>query len=379
MNKINALTFDAKEDGWETSKGFIMRQIDEPVLDQVNNPEDSLSVILKLKFAGVCGSDRGIFYRNAFKEAIHSSLQKENKSILILGHEFLGEVVQASSMVKHLYGIKTGDLVSGDSHITCGNCYQCKIGENNVCASEKILGISTDGIFAVSVKIPAKNLWVIDANKIRPEIGAIYDPMGNAIHAVTKMDVRGQQVLVSGCGPIGLFAIRLLKHFGASNIIAMDIKEDNLRMAKELGAHTVLFSDDVDASKKVWELTGGRGVDIAMEMAGPVPSIMMCLQTARRGGHVILFGVKDGDVTIPEFSRLVVKNGVTLHGVIGRRIFKDWQALESILGDAGNGIQEDIWNIILKKGQGTILDFNGYNKESFEKSMNENPKVVFKF
>ena len=121
IHTIKALTLDIKEDGWETSKGFIMRQITMPVLDQQNKPEDALSVILKIKFAGVCGSDRGIWNRNAFKETMHDSLTHEQKSMRILGHEFLGEVIEAGSMVNSLYGIGVGSLVSGDSHVTCGN------------------------------------------------------------------------------------------------------------------------------------------------------------------------------------------------------------------------------------------------------------------
>src|SRR3989344_5889712 len=213
-NTISALTLDIKKDGWNASNGFIMRQIAMPTLDEKKNPEDAVSVIVKIRYAGVCGTDRGIFYRNVFKDLIHNSLAKEGKAMRILGHEFSGEILSPGSMAGHLYGIKKGSMVSGDSHITCGNCYQCKIGENNVCTNEKILGISTDGIFATYVKIPAKNLWVVDTKKVRPEIAAIYDPFGNAVHAVTKTNVRGQTVAVFGCGPIGLFSILLLKNFG---------------------------------------------------------------------------------------------------------------------------------------------------------------------
>jgi threonine 3-dehydrogenase len=381
MQNINALTFDIKQDGWEDSKGFVMRQIEMPRLDTVQNPQDALSVIIKLKFAGICGSDRGIWYRKAFKELIHDSLEREQKAMRILGHEFFGEVVGAGDKVEALYGIKKGLMVSGDSHITCGNCYQCKIGENNVCLNEKILGISTDGIFAEYVKIPAKNLWVVDDKKVRPEIAAMYDPMGNAVHAVTKTDVRGQQVAVFGCGPIGLFSMLFLKNFGASKIIAIDVNEKNLAMAKELGAHeTILLSVGGDAQvvKKILELTEGRGVDMAMEMAGPNQSVNNAIDSVRRGGHVILFGIKDGDFTIPKFSRVIAK-GITMHGIIGRRIFKDWQVLESVLSNNSNGIQEKVWNVILKKGEGTVINFATYNKEDFEKSMESNPKVVFKF
>ncbi len=392
-NIIPALTFDTLEDGWKTSSGFIMRQIPMPILDQANNPDDAFCVIVKVNFAGVCGSDKGIWQRSAFEDLIYDSLKKENKTTRILGHEFSGQIVEVGSMVKSLYSdpqnplkIEVGSLVSGDSHITCGTCYQCKIGENNVCLNEKILGISTDGIFAPYVKVPARNLWAIDAVRIRPEISAIFDPFGNAVHAITKVDVRGQSVAVFGCGPIGLFSILLLKNFGASNIIAVDFSDENLQMAQKLGAHQTIkierkehlkvYEFDADVVRKIMELTEGRGVDIAMEMAGPVSSVNNCLESARRGGQVILFGVKDGNFEIPKFSRIITK-GLTLHGVIGRRIFQTWQIAQNILADRTNGVADKIWEIILKKGEGTIINFSEFKKEDFEKAMKNNPKVIF--
>ncbi len=394
---IWGLTFNVKEDGWETSKGFIKREIPMPVLDEKTNPDDAISVIVKVQYAGVCGTDRGIWNRQAFKDLIHNSLEKQGKTTRILGHEFSGEIVEAGSMVKSLYydldtqnhaKIEVGSLVSGDSHVTCGKCYQCRIGENHVCMNESILGISIDGIFAHYVKVPAKNLWAIDKNRIRPEIAAIFDPFGNAVHAISKVDVRGQRVAVFGCGPIGLFSVLLLRNFGAAKIIAVDFNEHNLKMAKDLGAHETVqiikkekahdFEYDPEVVQKIMELTYGKGVDISMEMAGPVSSFNNCIESTRRGGHIILFGVKDGDFTIPKFSRVIVK-GFTLHGVIGRRIFNTWQVAQRVLSDKSNGIQDKIWNIILKEGKGTIINFANYNKDEFEKTMEENPKVIFKF
>src|SRR5581483_10932356 len=232
---ISALTLDIKKDGWG-SQGFIMRQIEAPMLDEKSNPQDATSVIIQLQYAGVCGSDKGIYFRQSFKDVIYDSLRREaasakapagqSKTLRVLGHEFLGKVVEVGSQVSALYGISEGMLVSGDSHVTCGQCYQCRLGENNVCTNEKILGISTDGIFAKQVKIPAKNLWSVSSG-IRPEIGAMFDPMGNAIHAVTKTDVRGRTVAVFGTGAIGLFSILFLRNFGASKIIAVDTNEQN--------------------------------------------------------------------------------------------------------------------------------------------------------
>lgn len=395
--KISALTFDIKKDGWEKSKGFIRREIPTPVLDEKKNPKDALSVILKIKYAGICGTDRGIWHRQAFKDLIHSSLDKEGKTMRILGHEFAGEIVETGSMVKSLYydldpknqaKIEVGSLVSGDSHVSCGKCYHCRLGEEHICMNEAILGISIDGIFANYVKIPAKNLWAVDKGRVRPEIAAIYDPFGNAVHAVSKVDVRGQRVAVFGAGPIGLFSVLLLRNFGAAKVIVADFNENNLKIARDLGAHEVIKMKNLKKSNqwesspevvnKIMELTYGKGVDISMEMAGPNSSLNNALESTRRGGQVILFGIKDGDFAIPKFSKVVVK-GLTLHGVIGRRIFSTWQVAQRVLSDKSNGVQDKIWNIIMKQGKGTVIPFDKFEKESFEKLMQENPKIIFKF
>jgi len=394
---VKALTIDLKKDGWDGSRGFVTREVPMPVLDEKRNPEDALSVILKVRYAGVCGSDRGLWYRTAFKDMVHDSLKREKKSLRITGHEFLGEVVEVGSMVERLYydpdeknpaKIEKGSLVSGDSHVTCGRCYQCRIGEGHVCLNEAILGISIDGIFAEYVKIPARNLWAIDGRRIRPEIGSIFDPLGNAVHATTCVDFRGQRVAVFGCGPVGLFSILLARNFGAAKVIATDISRDNLKMAKDLGAHkTILIKEtkkehgwehDAGVIKRIMELTYGKGVDISMEMAGPPSSLNNCILSTRRGGHVVAFGIKDGEFTIPDFSRNVIVRGLTIHGIIGRRIFRTWQIAQRVLSDRTNGVQEAIWNVILKRGKGTILDFNKFTPESFEKAMSENPKIIFK-
>lgn len=390
MKSIKALTFDSKADGWDASRGFVMREAPMPTLDEKKNPEDALSVILKMKYAGVCGSDRGLWYRKAFKDMVLESLKKEGKTQRITGHEFLGEVVELGSMVPRLYHdpdeknpvkIEKGSLVSGDSHVTCGRCFQCRIGEGHVCANEAILGISIDGIFAEYVKVPAKNLWAVDTSRVRPEVAAIYDPFGNAVHATTKVDFRGARVAIFGAGAVGMFSILLLRRFGAAKIIAVDVNAENLKMAKELGAHETILADRQNSEEvieKIMELTYGKGVDVSMEMAGAPESFNNCVLATRRGGHVIAFGIRDGDMTIPNFSRNIVVRGLTVHGIIGREIFRTWQIAQRMLSDKSNGIQDAIWNVILKGGKGTIVDFHSFTPESFEKAMDAHPKIVFK-
>ena len=385
LTTIPALTFDTNTDGWESSTGFIKREIPMPKLDEQTNARDALMVLIEIQYAGVCGTDRGIWHRQVFKELIHRSLEREGKTQRILGHEFVGKIMQAGSQVESVYGIRVRDNVSGDSHITCGRCFQCRVGEEEVCQDQAILGISTDGIFAKYVKIPAKNLWQVDFTRIRPEICALLDPFGNAVHSCSKVDLRGKRVAILGCGPIGMFTVLLSRAFGSAKIIAVDINEANLQTAKELGAHeTILIAKsegqnaNPELKQKIGHLTYDKGVDVAFEMAGPNDSVNNALAITRPGGQVVLFGLKDGDFVIPNFNRTIVK-GVTLHGVIGRQIFQTWQTSQRILSDKTNGIQDKIWHIILKEGNGTVIPLESYAKESFEQKMVQHPKILIQF
>ncbi len=390
------LVIDLAETPWDQSKGFTLKDLPMPQLDEANNPADAASVILKIRYAGVCGSDLGIWNRNAFKDMFHDSLAKENKTQRVLGHEFVGEIVEAGSMVKSLYSdpdplnlakVEVGSLVSGDSHVTCGRCYQCRLGEAHVCIDDAILGISIDGIFAKYVKIPAKNLWSIDESRVRPEIASIFDPFGNAVHAATKADFRGQRVAIFGAGPIGLFTLLLAHNFGAAKVIMVDINPRNLEMAKKLGADEVIqiqpkdkandWEHDPEVIDRIMDLTYGKGVDVSIEMAGPPSSINNAIDSTRRGGTVILFGIKDGNLTIPNFSRVIVR-GLTIHNVIGRRIFGTWQITQRVMSKKSNGIQDAIWKTMLNEGRDTIIRLDDFTKESFEAAISAHPKTIFK-
>ncbi|HEY1085206.1 MAG TPA: zinc-binding dehydrogenase [Candidatus Saccharimonadales bacterium] len=394
---MKGLVIDTAQSAWGDSKGFSLVDLEQPHLDEKANPDDATSVILKMQYAGVCGSDRGLWYRQAFKDLFHDSLARENKTRRIVGHEFVGEIVEAGSAVKGLYSdpdplnkakIEVGSIVSGDSHVTCGRCYQCRVGEANVCLNEAILGISIDGIFAEYVKIPAKNLWSVDTTRVRPEIAAMYDPFGNAVHALTKVDVRGQRVAIFGAGPIGLFSLLLAKDFGAAKVVVVDVNPANLELARQMGADETIaiepsqkehsWQSDPAVIERIMELTYGKGVDVAMEMAGPPSSINNAIDSVRRGGDVVLFGIKDGDLTIPSFPRVITR-GVTIHSIIGREIFKTWQISQRVLSSKSNGIQDKLWNVLLAQGEGTILPFADFEPSKFEAAMNEHPKIIFKF
>ena len=381
---MQALTFDTS-DGWQQSKGFRKREVATPTLVE---PADAEAAIVKVRFAGVCGSDRGIWFRESFQDMILGSLTREGKTTRIIGHEFFGEIVSAGSLVQEKYGLHVGDTVSAESHVTCGRCFQCHNGELNVCTEEKILGISFDGCFAEYVKVPAKVLWLTDVSKIRPEIAAMQEPFGNAVHACTKVDLRGKRVAIFGCGPIGLFSILVARSMGASMIIGVDPNKEHADLAKALGADLMIdipkgekqnaWEQERAVVKAIQEATHGIGVDVAMEMAGYNSSVNTAVQSVRRGGDVILFGLKSGDFTIEQFDRLIVR-GVTLHSVIGRQIFKTWYITKSLLEDASNKIQEKLWTLLLKEGRDTIIPFANYDPTVFEEHLLTHPKILIRF
>jgi len=247
---MKALILDIKRGEWDTTTGMTFADIDEPKLDEANIPNDGGRVLIKPIYTGFCGSDKGIWFRHAFQDMIFDSLESEGKSYRVCGHELLGEVVETGSYAANHYGYRVGDIVSTESHIFCGLCHQCKIGEEHVCANHLIIGISIDGCFAELIKLPAKELWRTDTDLIRPEVAAIQEPLGNAVHACSKVDLRGKTVAIFGCGTIGLFAVLVARSMGATTIIGIDPNPQNLEMAGRLG---------VDQALKV--LIGSAGKD----------------------------------------------------------------------------------------------------------------------
>jgi threonine 3-dehydrogenase len=384
-----ALTYDMKDDPWEKTTGFRKKLVPRPVLDENVMPLDASNVIIKVMYTGVCGSDSGIWYRSSFKNMIYDSLKAEGKTTRVIGHEVFGVVEEVGSVAEARYGIERGQLVAAESHIVCGKCHQCLIGQTHVCVNERIMGISRDGCFAEYIKLPARVLWRTNSRKIRKEVAAIQEPFGNAVHATTAVDLRGKSVAIFGCGAIGQFSILIARALGAGKIIGIEPNPDNARLAKRLGADQVVqftprrngrddWKSNREVVEEVVEFSGIDGVDVAMEMAGFNSSVNNAYQSVCRGGEVVLFGLKSGDFKIEDFQRTIVK-GVTTRSVIGRRIFATWEVTKSLLETRENKIQEKIWNIMLKKGNGTIIDYRNFDPKAFEKKINEHPKVLIKW
>ena len=302
---------------------------------------------------------------------IMKSLDRDRKPVRTIGHELLGQIVDLGPDARRTFGLEIGDIVTAESHIPCGTCYQCRIGDTHVCADDKIIGISEDGCFAELVKLPAKNLWRTDTKKIRPEVAAVQEPFGNAVHACTKVNLRGKRVAIVGCGTIGLFAVAIARAMGANMVIGVEPLEANAEMARRLGADVVLrprkngperpHVSDPELTEQIHGLTDGVGVDVALEMSGVNSSVNNAIHAVRRGGDVILFGLKSGDAVIEDLDRVIV-DGISLHSVVGRRIFETWHITRNLLESRDPNIHDLIWQVILNRGEGTVIDFKDYEK-----------------
>ena len=320
---------------------------------------------------------------------ILQTLDREKSDVRVIGHELLGEIVEVGSEARRDYGYKVGDIVTTESHIICNSCYQCRMGDTHVCSTDRIIGISLDGCFADYVKLPAQTLWPTNVQKIRPEVAVLQEPFGNAVHACTKVNLRGKSVAIVGCGTIGLFAIAVARAMGARQCIGVEPSPVHAEMARRLGADAVVMPEqirqvtadsyihDEEITRRIRELTDGVGVDVALEMSGSNAALNTALAAVRRGGHVILFGLKSGDAVIEKFDRVIV-DGISLHSCIGRRIFETWHITRNLLESRDPNIHDLIWEVILNKGEGPIVAFDQFEPTAFQEKMLKHPKVVFR-
>jgi threonine 3-dehydrogenase len=295
----------------------------EPGLEVCQLPEPkagSRDVLIRVRYAGVCGTDLHIADWDQWA-------QGRIRPPVVLGHEFAGEIVEVGSDVAAEF--KVGDLVTAEGHIVCGHCRQCRMGEAHICQNTKIIGVDRDGAFADLVSVPAAN--VVALNGIPATTGAIMDPLGNAFHAVLAGNsVSGASVLVLGCGPIGCFAVGVAKAAGAALIVASDINPRRLELARIMGAHYTLDARSEDVPRRVAELTRGEGADLVLEMSGSAAAVKQAFSAVRLGGRVHLLGLPKGEVALELSSDLIFK-GVTVYGVIGRRMFETWHQMQSFL------------------------------------------------
>ena len=293
-------------------KGLEMQTVPVPAI----GPTD---VLVRVKATSICGTDLHIYGWDRWS-------QGRIKPPVTLGHEFCGVVERVGTEVA---AVKPGDFVSAEMHVNCGHCHQCRLGEAHICQNLRIIGIDIDGAFAEFVRIPATNIWKLDA-AIPEHYGAILDPLGNAVHTVLAGAIAGQTVLVTGCGPIGLMSVAVAKACGSSSVYATETNEHRRAMAKEMGADVVLNPAAEDVVKKILTGTGGTGVDVLLEMSGHPAAIQQGFKALRAGGRASLLGIPTGAVPLDLVQDVIFK-GATVQGIYGRRMYGTWVQMTALL------------------------------------------------
>ncbi len=294
-------------------------------LELVDRPEPETGVHdvkIRVMTAGICGTDLHI-------EAFDKAAQDMINTPLVPGHEFYGEVVEVGGMVS---GVKVGDRVSGEGHIVCGMCRNCRAGRRQMCINVSSVGVQRDGAFAEFVVIPATNVWVHQDEKITPLLGAIFDPFGNAVHTALQFPMVGDDVLVTGAGPIGLMAVAVARHVGARRIAITDISEQRLSMAESMGADLAIDVSKTRIAEAQRQLGLQEGFDFGMEMSGHASALPEMIANMNHGGKISMLGLPTTSIDI-DWGR-VVTHMLTLKGIYGREMFETWYAMSSMLASS---------------------------------------------
>ncbi|NJC24184.1 threonine 3-dehydrogenase [Arthrobacter pigmenti] len=293
----------------------------QPGFELVDRPEPSPGlgeVKIRVMTTGICGTDLHIESWDAWAAGII-------EAPLIPGHEFYGEVVELGDGV---HDVRVGDRVSGEGHIVCGICRNCRAGRRQMCIRTVSVGVQRDGAFAEIVVIPETNVWV-HHNGVTPELGAIFDPFGNAVHTALSFPLVGEDVLITGAGPIGLIAIAVARHAGARNIAITDVSQPRLELARAIGVDLAVDVSKMRINEAQRELEMREGFDIGLEMSGHPTALPEMIDNMNHGGRIAMLGLPSQDITI-DWGK-VVTHMLTLKGVYGREMFETWYAMSAML------------------------------------------------
>jgi threonine 3-dehydrogenase len=301
-------------------KALVKTKAEEGIwLQDVPEPEYGIDdVLIKVLKTGICGTDVHIYNWDAWS-------QKTVKPGTTIGHEFVGRIAAVGSNV---HGHKVGELVSAEGHIICGHCRNCQAGRRHLCANTLGVGVNRNGAFAEYVAVPALNLWHC-SEKVPEEIYAIYDPLGNAAHTALAFDLVGEDVLITGAGPIGIAAVPMAIKAGARYVVVTDVNDYRLGLAKKLGATAVVNVANQDLKSVMRELGMQEGFDVGLEMSGNPAGFRQMLETMANGGKIAMLGIQPGDTGI-DWNTVVFK-GLTIRGIYGRMFGETWYKLTSMI------------------------------------------------
>jgi threonine 3-dehydrogenase len=275
-------------------------------------------VLVRVLRTGICGTDLHIHDWNGWA-------RKHVKVPLVVGHEFVGEIVGLGGDID---GLAVGDLVSGEGHVVCGICRNCRAGRRHMCANTDSVGITRAGAFAEFLALPAGNVW-----KHKPgidlDVAAVFDPFGNAVHTALAFPVLGEDVLITGAGPIGLMAAAVVRHAGARHVVVSDVNDYRLDLARKMGVTLSVDPSTASLADAQRQLDMQEGFDVGLEMSGKTPALRAMIENMTHGGRIALLGLPDGET--PVDLSTVVLNSLTLKGIYGREMFETWYAMSVLV------------------------------------------------
>ena len=275
-------------------------------------------LLIKIHKTAICGTDIHIYNWDEWS-------QKTIPVPMVVGHEYAGEVVDLGQEVK---GFNIGDRVSGEGHITCGHCRNCRAGRTHLCRNTVGVGVNREGSFAEYLVIPAFNAFKLP-DEISDDLAAVFDPFGNAVHTALSFDLVGEDVLITGAGPIGIMAAAVAKHVGARHVVITDINEYRLELAKKMGATRVVNVSKESLTDVMKDIGMTEGFDIGMEMSGVPSAFTNMLANMNNGGKIAMLGIPGQDMAI-DWSQIIFK-GLTIKGIYGREMFETWYKMASLI------------------------------------------------
>jgi threonine 3-dehydrogenase len=288
-------------------------------LDEVPRPEiDINDVLIQVLRTGICGTDVHIYNWDAWA-------QKTIPVPMVVGHEFVGRVVAVGSNVKDFH---EGEIVSGEGHVVCGHCRNCLAGRRHLCKDTKGVGVNRPGAFAEYLSLPMTNVWVHDP-AIPRDVQSIFDPFGNAVHTALSFDVLGEDVLITGAGPIGIMAVAVVKHAGARYVVVSDVNPYRLELAKKMGATLAIDVRTETIAQAQQRLGMKEGFDVGLEMSGNASAFRDMLANVCHGGKIAMLGIPEKEMAIDWTT--VVFNMLTIRGIYGREMYETWYKMTVML------------------------------------------------
>ncbi|VAX07274.1 L-threonine 3-dehydrogenase [hydrothermal vent metagenome] len=295
----------------KAEKGIWLQDISLPEI----GPND---VLIKVKKTAICGTDIHIYNWDDWA-------RKTIPVPMVVGHEFSGKIVEMGSEVR---GLSIDQRVSAEGHITCGHCRNCRAGKRHLCRNTLGIGVNRPGCFAEYVAVPAVNICPVP-DSISDDMAAVLDPLGNAAHTVLEFDLVGEDVLITGAGPIGVMAVALARHVGARNIVITDINDYRLGIAKQMGATRAVNVSRYALKDVMKDLKMAEGFDVGLEMSGVPTAFADMLGTINHGGKIALLGIMPNDTGI-DWDQVIFK-GLEIHGIYGRKMFETWYKMIALL------------------------------------------------